>query len=235
MKREMGAEPSGSPRSWASPSPSTSEQEQHRTVWTSPPKRPAGRTKFRETRHPVFRGVRRRGNAGRWVCEVRVPGRRGCRLWLGTFDAADAAARAHDAAMLAIAGPGACLNFADSAWLLAVPASYASLAEVRRAVAKAVEEFQHREALPEEEEDARSATSSTPSSPASGEDEASTDEDGEESSPAAEDSPFELDLFGGLSSDLYYASLAQAMLMEPPSTVTAFCDAVVAEVPLWSY
>ncbi|RLN35625.1 dehydration-responsive element-binding protein 1A-like [Panicum miliaceum] len=108
-----------------------------------------------------------------------------------------------------------------------------SLAEVRRAVAEAVEEFQRREALPEEE-DARSATSSTPSSPASVDlDEASTD--GEESSPAAEDSAFELELFGDLSSDLYYASLAQAMLMEPPSTVTAFCDDAVAEVPLWSY
>jgi hypothetical protein len=169
------------------------------------------------------------------VCEVRVPGRRGCRLWLGTFDAADAAARAHDAAMLAVAGPGACLNFADSAWLLAVPASYASLAEVRHAVAEAVEEFQRREALPEEEEDARSATSSTPSSPASGEDEASTDEDEEESSPAAEDSPFELDLFDDLSSDLYYTSLAQAMLMEPPSTVAVYYDEGMADVPLWSY
>ncbi|KAK1606811.1 hypothetical protein QYE76_030484 [Lolium multiflorum] len=35
--------------------------------WPSPAKRPAGRTKFQETRHPVFRGVRRRGTAGRWV------------------------------------------------------------------------------------------------------------------------------------------------------------------------
>jgi len=77
------------------------------------------------------------------------------------------------------------------------------------------------------------STSSTPSSPGSVEDEASTD--GEESSPAAEDSPFELDLFGDLSSDLYYASLAQAMLMEPPSTVAAFCDEGMADVPLWSY
>jgi len=57
-----------------------------------------------------------------------MPGRRGCRLWLGTFDSAEAAARARDAAMLAIVGAGACLNFADSAWLLAVPASFASLA-----------------------------------------------------------------------------------------------------------
>ncbi|CAM0952527.1 unnamed protein product [Alopecurus aequalis] len=48
-------------------------------------KRPAGRTKFKETRHPVYRGVRRRGSAGRWVCEVRVPGKRGERLWLGTY------------------------------------------------------------------------------------------------------------------------------------------------------
>jgi hypothetical protein len=225
IKKEMGAESSGSPCS--SPSASTSP-EHHQTVWTSPPKRPAGRTKFRETRHPVFRGVRQRGNAGRWVCEVRVPGRRGCRLWLGTFDTAEAAARAHDAAMLAIAGAGACLNFADSAWLLSVPASYASLADVRHAVAEAVEDFQRREALPEEEEDAGSAASSSPSSPAS-------DDDGEESSLATEDSPFELDVLGDMSWDLYYASLAQAMLMEPPSTVTAFCDDAVAEVPLWSY
>ncbi|OEL15965.1 Dehydration-responsive element-binding protein 1A [Dichanthelium oligosanthes] len=214
IKKEMIAE-SGSPCS--SPSASTSS-EHHQTVWTSPPKRPAGRTKFRETRHPLFRGVRRRGNAGRWVCEVRVPGRRGCRLWLGTFDTAEAAARAHDAAMLAIAGAGACLNFADSAWLLAVPASYASLADVRLAVAEAVEDFQRREALSLSEDDARSATSSP-----------ANDDDAEESSSVAEDSPFEMDVFCDMSWDLYYASLAQAMLMEPPSTVTAFCDDGVAE------
>ncbi|RLM87658.1 dehydration-responsive element-binding protein 1A-like [Panicum miliaceum] len=234
IKKEMSAE-SSSPCSWASPSTSSPEQENHRTVWTAPPKIPAGRTKFRETRHPVFRGVRRRGNAGRWVCEVRVPGRRGCRLWLGTFDTAEAAARAHDAAMLAIAGAGACLNFADSAGLLAVPASYASLAEVRHAVAEAVEGFQRREALSVSEDDA--ASSLAPSSPASVElDGASTD--GEESSPAAEDSAFDLDVFNDMSWDVYYASMAQAMLMEPPSAVPAFGDdglAVVGDVPLWSF
>ncbi|CAN6198604.1 unnamed protein product [Urochloa humidicola] len=227
IKKEMSAE-SSSPCSWASASTSS----EHQTVWTSPPKKPAGRTKFRETRHPVFRGVRRRGNAGRWVCEVRVPGKRGCRLWLGTFETAEAAARAHDAAMLAISGAGACLNFADSAWLLAVPSSYASLAELRHAVAEAVEDFQRREAFPEED-DARSATSSAPSSPASVEvDEASTD--GDESSSSA----FELDAFGDMSWDLYYASMAQAMLIEPPSGVPAFGDDAYAnagDVPLWSY
>ncbi|CAL5087260.1 unnamed protein product [Urochloa decumbens] len=225
IKKEMSAE---------SGSPSASTSSEHQTVWTSPPKKPAGRTKFRETRHPVYRGVRRRGNAGRWVCEVRVPGRRGYRLWLGTFDTAEAAARAHDAAMLAIAGAGACLNFADSAWLLAVPASYASLAEVRHAVAEAVEDFLRREAVPEED-DALSATSSTPSSPVS---DGGSNTDGEEcpdSSPAGGVSAFEFDVFNDMSWDLYYASLAQGMLMEPPSAVMEFGDASIVDAPLWSY
>ncbi|KAG8057465.1 hypothetical protein GUJ93_ZPchr0002g23825 [Zizania palustris] len=223
IKGEMSGE-SGSPCSSASASTS---QEGHQTVWTSPPKRPAGRTKFRETRHPVFRGVRRRGNAGRWVCEVRVPGRRGCRLWLGTFDTAEGAARAHDAAMLAIAGGGACLNFADSAWLLSVPASYRSLADVRHAVAEAVHEFQ-RQAPPE---DALSATSSHT------DDDSAAADDGE-SSPAT-DLAFELDVLSDMGWDLYYASLAQGMLMEPPSASGATFgddgDSNLADVPLWSY
>ncbi|TVU08870.1 hypothetical protein EJB05_42293, partial [Eragrostis curvula] len=130
--------------------------------------------------------------------------------------------------MLGIAGAGACLNFADSAWLLTVPASYHSLDEVRHAVAEAVEEFQRREALAEE--DARSAT---PSSSANSNDEDATD--GEESSPATEDVTFELDVFNDMSWDLYYASLAQGMLVEPPCAVTAFGDDNVADMPLWSY
>ncbi|KAK3132891.1 hypothetical protein QOZ80_6AG0529100 [Eleusine coracana subsp. coracana] len=230
IKQEMSAESS-------SPCSSTTSSEHHQTVWTSPPKKPAGRTKFRETRHPVFRGVRRRGNAGRWVCEVRVPGRRGCRLWLGTFDTAEGAARAHDAAMLAIVGAGACLNFADSAWLLTMPASYRSLDDVRHAVAEAVEEFQRREANAEHSE-----LSTTPSSSANSNSNAEDDAtDGEESSsPAAEDAVFELDVFNDIdmSWDLYYASLAQGMLMDPPCAVAAFGDdgeAHIADVSLWSY
>ncbi|XBI76379.1 hypothetical protein VPH35_069622 [Triticum aestivum] len=103
------------------------------TVTSAPPKRPAGRTKFRETRHPVYRGVRRRGAAGRWVCEVRQPSKKS-RIWLGTFASPEAAARAHDVAALALHGRAACLNFAYSAALLAVdPATLRTPQDIRAA------------------------------------------------------------------------------------------------------
>ncbi|KAK1275161.1 Dehydration-responsive element-binding protein 1F [Acorus gramineus] len=76
-------------------------------------KRKAGRKKFKETRHPVYRGVRER-NGGRWVCEVREPGRK-TRIWLGTYADPESAARAHDVAALAFRGGAAQLNFPDSA------------------------------------------------------------------------------------------------------------------------
>ncbi|KAM0830413.1 hypothetical protein ACQ4PT_066224 [Festuca glaucescens] len=106
---------------------------EYATVTSAPPKRPAGRTKFRETRHPVYKGVRRRGPAGRWVCEVREPNKKS-RIWLGTFASAEAAARAHDVAALALRGRAACLNFADSADLLTVdPATLRTPEDIRAA------------------------------------------------------------------------------------------------------
>nr|ADF43035.2 CBF/DREB1-like protein c [Prunus mume] len=106
---------------------------------SSRPKKRAGRRVFKETRHPVYRGVRRRNNA-KWVCEMREPNKKKSRIWLGTYPTAEMAARAHDVAALAFRGKLACINFADSAWRLPVPASMDTM-DIRRAAAEAAEGF----------------------------------------------------------------------------------------------
>ncbi|KAF5737476.1 putative Dehydration-responsive element-binding protein 1B [Tripterygium wilfordii] len=88
---------------------------------SSSQKRKAGRKKFRETRHPIYKGVRRRN--GKWVCEVRQPNNSMARIWLGTFTSPEEAARAHDVAALSFKGDSASLNFPDSAHMLPRPKS----------------------------------------------------------------------------------------------------------------
>ncbi|KAF8662225.1 hypothetical protein HU200_056427 [Digitaria exilis] len=144
-------------------SPELTTGGEYATVMSAPPKRPAGRTKFRETRHPVYRGVRRRGPAGRWVCEVREPNKKS-RIWLGTFATAEAAARAHDVAALALRGRAACLNFADSARLLRVdPSTLATPEDIRRAAIELAEASAHQDAAA-----AVASSSSSSSSAATG-------------------------------------------------------------------
>uniref|UniRef100_M8BNA1 AP2/ERF domain-containing protein n=1 Tax=Aegilops tauschii TaxID=37682 RepID=M8BNA1_AEGTA len=167
---DMGLEVSSSSPS----SSSVSSSPVHAAGRASLAKRPAGRTKFRETRHPVYRGVRRRGNARRWRRE------------------------------------------AANGSLTATVTEEASCG-----------------APEESSSESDSAGSSETSEPSA---------DAEFEVPVAVDTDMfsRLDLFPEMDLCSYYASLAEALLVDPPSTV-AIIDSYWdngddgADVALWSY
>jgi hypothetical protein len=145
--------------------------------------------------------------------------------------------------MLALRGACAaagCLNFPDSAWLLDVPPPAAlrgEAADVRRVVARAVDGFLRLRPAADDD-DAMSATSEPP--PAAVDDDSATETEASSSSKGDDEaSPFELDVLSDMGAGLYYASLAQGLLVEPPASDDAlYCDdpdCGVAVVPLWSY
>ncbi|KEH39897.1 ethylene-responsive transcription factor ERF018 [Medicago truncatula] len=66
----------------------------------------------------MYRGVRKR-KWGKWVSEIRLPNSRE-RIWLGSYDTQEKAARAFDAALYCLRGPHASFNFPNTPFTINV-------------------------------------------------------------------------------------------------------------------
>ncbi|CAN7021514.1 unnamed protein product [Brassica rapa subsp. trilocularis] len=118
-----------------------------------------GSSSSSSSKQSKYKGVRKR-RWGKWVSEIRLPKSRE-RIWLGSYDTPEKAARAFDAALFCLRGSGANFNFPENPPVIAGGQDM-SRTEIREAAARFAKSISKKELYFEEEQESELVESVLP-------------------------------------------------------------------------